>query len=118
MSKSVKLSKNAATTGTKKNIPMARSAGARKNAAARMLALPPIDEPPPLLEDDVDVSVEPCYAIRNGVHIHRNQLGIFPDFLGNLLPLRNLWSCLDVLQLLEKGARVRVRRKCRVLPCF
>src|SRR5688572_8766337 len=118
MSKSVKLTANAATTGRKKNTPMTSRAGATKirPAAAALTRRTDARGAPPLLENPPRACVE-----HSGRFVHRDlsvrrTLGHEADFGGDTLPLRHLGRRLHALELLAERPRVDVVRQRRIVP--
>src|SRR5678816_1755973 len=103
MSKSVTLRSSDATTGRKKKTPMSASDGARKNHAAVLasdgilslgilLLRLVIHQPPPLLEDPVNVPVERRHRLLRSLVPADRALAVLEDLRRDLLPLRNLRS--------------------------
>src|SRR5258706_12774503 len=127
MSKSVKLSTNAAMTGIKKKIAIATRAGERNSRAARTCSLPlPMEVPPLLLfmrqppsffKYDVDLAVQGGKPLFHAHPVHRDQLPVLAHLLGNLFPFWNLRSRNDVFQLFEERRGVLVVCERRILPC-
>src|SRR5262245_11149841 len=119
MSKSVRLKRSAASTGTKKKTAMASSAGASRTYAAgsgRRMSRPVIEDPTTLLEERVGVVIEGGERLLAGqVAAHRG-LRVASDQARDALPLRNLGRRADRLELGPEGVRVGVRRQCGVPP--
>src|SRR5467141_4195289 len=119
MSKSVKLRMNAAMTGRKKNIPIERSAGARKNRAVLVFELSPMSHhPPSLLEHQINGVVKDTRCVIHAHSVHRDLLGSLPDFLGDLFPFGNFWGSNHMIQLFEERYRILIVCRRRVFPRF
>src|SRR5262245_24403757 len=111
MSKSVKLSRSDAATGTTKKSAITESAGATNNhpglARQERTSVPLflVEQPAPLLEDRVDVPIERRKRrLRCRVAADR-ALGVVGDLVGDALPLRDLRRRAHGVELRAEGAR-------------
>src|SRR5262245_35281601 len=102
MSKSVRLKRSAASTGTKKKTAMASSAGARRTYAAgsgRRMSRSLVKEPTTLLEERVGVVVERGERLLAGQVAAHRKLRVASDQARDALPLRDLGCRADRLEL-------------------
>src|SRR6266850_8245484 len=108
MSKSVKLRRSEAATGTTKKSVIKESAGATKSQPGfgrhvRMSVLRRVlEQPAPLLEDGVDVTIECREHLVWGRVAADGALGVVRDLVRDALPLRDLGGGAERFQLLPE----------------